>query len=80
MAAIYLEVHPHLEEDEQLYREQYSHVVKLVLDRVKAFDVQLVWSEIKRAIELKNGIPHKIGTYQLRSAAQVALNRLPSRS
>ena len=77
---IYLEVHPHLEEDKQLYLEQYSHVVKLILERVKAFDVQLVWSEIKRAIEQKNGIPHKIGTYQPRAPAHVAINRSPPRS
>lgn len=70
---IYLEVHPHLAEDQDLFGDQYSHVVKLVLERVKDYDVELVWRDIKRTIERKDGIPQPIGNYrpkaQLASAA-----------
>jgi L,D-transpeptidase ErfK/SrfK len=65
---VYLEVHPHLDEDRELFAGQYSHVVKLILERVKSFDVELAWQDIKSAIELKDGIPHDVGSYKPRTA------------
>ena len=61
---IYLEVHPHLDEDKEVFNEQYSHVVKLILDRVRDFKVRLVWADIRRAIEQKDGIPLSVGKLQ----------------
>ena len=60
---IYLEVHPHLDEDQTMFNEQYSHVVKLILARVDGHRVQLVWTDIRAAIEAKSGVPQVVGTY-----------------
>jgi L,D-transpeptidase ErfK/SrfK len=62
---IYLEVHPHLDEDQAVFSDQYSHVVKLILARVGGRQAQLVWADIRAAIEAKTGIPRVIGGYAL---------------
>lgn len=69
---VYLEVHPHLEEDAEMFNDQFSHVVKLVLERVRDLDVELVWPDIKQAISQKNGIPQPIGTVQPRPRVAAA--------
>ncbi|MGR8919623.1 MAG: L,D-transpeptidase family protein [Gammaproteobacteria bacterium] len=61
---IYLEVHPHLDEDENLFDNAYSHVVKLILERVKAYEVKLVWADIRAAVKAQDGIPTAVGTYR----------------
>lgn len=61
---VYLEVHPHLDEDNGLFADQYSHVVELILKRVGDRDVRLVWEDIRRVLERKSGIPAVVGTYQ----------------
>jgi L,D-transpeptidase ErfK/SrfK len=81
---IYLEVHPHLEEEQGAADEQlYSTAVKLILERVKGYDAALVWSDIKNALQSPTGVPHVVGTVQpksnnaalsSRSAAQLAGN------
>ena len=58
---VYLEVHPHLDEDHDLFSEQYAYVAKLILRKVDDQKVQLVWPEIRRAIKEKNGIPQVVG-------------------
>ncbi len=60
---VLLEVHPHLEEDQAAFADQFSHVVKLLLDRGKDYSVHLVWADIRRALEARNGIPQAVGTY-----------------
>lgn len=62
---IYLEVHPHLDEDKALFAEQYSLVMRLILDRVGDRDVQLMWSAIRHAVEVKDGIPRPIGSVKI---------------
>lgn len=59
---IYLEVHPHLDEDEDEFDDQYSLVVKLILERVKGLNAQLVWAGIRRVIDAKDGVPQVVGT------------------
>ena len=49
---IYLEVHPHLEEEQEAANEVlFSAAVKLILERVKGYDAALVWSDIKNALQ-----------------------------
>ena len=72
---IYLEVHPHLDEDKDVFNEQYSHVVKLILDRVKDYKVRLVWADIRRAIERKDGIPLAVGRLQRKVVDQNVMRR-----
>jgi L,D-transpeptidase ErfK/SrfK len=65
---IYLEVHPHLEEEQdQATDEQYSKVVKLILERVKGQDAALVWADIKQALASPTGVPVVVGTVQPKS-------------
>lgn len=58
---IYLEVHPHLAEDRDIFRDQFSHVVELVVAKTAGRDVQLDWRELQNAILEKNGIPRVVG-------------------
>lgn len=68
---IYLEVHPHLDEDQAMFNDQYSHVVKLILGRVEGHRAQLVWTDIRAAIEARSGVPRVVGTYAANPATAV---------
>ena len=71
--SIYLEVHPHLEEEAaNATAEQYSQVVKMILERVKNYDAALVWADIKRALESPTGIPQVVGTVQAKTRSEAA--------
>ncbi len=59
---VYLEVHPHLAEDEDKFRDQFSHVVELIAARTGGLEVQLNWRQLQTAIETKSGIPSVVGT------------------
>lgn len=74
---IYLEVHPHLAEDKEVFNEQYSHVVKLILERVRDFKVRLVWADIRRAIERKDGIPLSVGKLKPKDVKQNVTQHSP---
>ena len=58
---IYLEVHPHLSEDDDLFRDQFSHVVELIVAKTTERKVQLNWRELQSAIAEKSGIPVLVG-------------------
>jgi L,D-transpeptidase ErfK/SrfK len=58
---IYLEVHPHLAEDDDMFRDQFSHVVELVVAKTEGRTVQLNWSDLQNAIREKSGIPRVVG-------------------
>ena len=77
---IYLEVHPPLEEDQQAVATQYSKVVQAILDRVKNYDAELVWAEIKRALDQPTGIPQVVGTVRQKTTtaagSKAALHRV----
>jgi len=72
---IFLEVHPHLEEEqEKAAEQQYSKAVKLILERVKGQDASLVWADIKHAIESPTGVPQVVGTVQPRMRNEASTN------
>jgi len=58
---IYLEVHPHLTEDRDIFRDQFSHVVELIVAKTAERKVQLNWPELQSAIAQKSGIPVPVG-------------------
>ncbi|MEM7543398.1 MAG: L,D-transpeptidase family protein [Pseudomonadota bacterium] len=58
---IFLEVHPHLQEDNEIFSDHYSIVIKLVLERLAGEDVQLRWPDVRRALKDKSGVPTVIG-------------------
>ena len=71
---IYLEVHPHLEEEQdKAADEQYSKAVKLILERVKGQDASLVWADIKHALESPTGIPRVVGTVQPKAHSEAVV-------
>ncbi|MFT4562312.1 MAG: L,D-transpeptidase ErfK/SrfK [Gammaproteobacteria bacterium] len=59
---VFLEVHPHLAEDADFFRDQFSHVVELIVARTAGYQVQLNWSALREAIRDKNGVPTVVGT------------------
>lgn len=65
---VYLEVHPHLDEDLATFRDQYTHVVNLVIQRTAASDVRLDWKALKEVMTKQDGIPSVVGTVSARSA------------
>ncbi len=70
---IYLEVHPHLEEEQEAANEVlFSAAVKLILERVKGNDAALVWSDIKNALQSPTGMPHVVGTVQRKSISEAS--------
>lgn len=58
---IYLEVHPHLVEDDDIFRDQFSHVVELLVAKTVGRKVQLNWGDLQNAILEKSGIPRAVG-------------------
>lgn len=62
---VYLEVHPHLAEDEDKFRDQFSHVVELIAARTQGSEVQLNWRQLQTAIETKSGIPSVVGSVRM---------------
>ena len=58
---IYLEVHPHLAEDRDIFRDQFSHVVELIVAKTAGRDVQLNWRVLQKVIVEKSGIPISVG-------------------
>lgn len=58
---IYLEVHPHLAEDADRFRDQFSHVVELIVAKTTGRDADLNWSALQNAIIEKSGIPTVVG-------------------
>jgi len=63
---IYLEVHPHLEEDVAAAADQYTRVVDKILSRTAGLEVELSWPEIKQAVEMPTGIPRIVGNFRER--------------
>ncbi|NKB37076.1 MAG: L,D-transpeptidase family protein [Gammaproteobacteria bacterium] len=58
---IYLEAHPYLEEDEELFRDNLTSVVKMIVDLTGDTDYQIEWDLAKQVIHEMKGIPVLIG-------------------
>lgn len=65
-----LEAHPHLDEDNEIFADQYSHVVELVIAAAGGRKVALDWAALRAAVSERRGIPVVIG--ELGAAAAVA--------
>ena len=59
---IYLEAHPHLDEDIEIFKDEFSHVMQLILDKLEGRAAELRWAEIQMTIREKSGLPRLIGT------------------
>lgn len=70
--AIYLEAHPHLEEDVGIFRDEFTHVVNLVVGKTTNRRVDLSWAALRMALREKTGIPTQIGRVSEESVASLA--------
>ena len=61
---IYLEVHPHLDEDNEVFRDEFTHVVNLILERTGQAPAKLSWRTLKTTLAEKTGLPVLIGTVE----------------
>ncbi|MGR8949418.1 MAG: L,D-transpeptidase family protein [Gammaproteobacteria bacterium] len=59
---IYLEVHPHLEEDNEIFRDEFTHVINLILEKTAQSPANLSWGALRRALREKSGLPVRIGS------------------
>jgi L,D-transpeptidase ErfK/SrfK len=73
---LYLEVHPHLSEDQDAFRDKFSHVMSLIVARTKDLEVDLSWKDLQSAIARRDGIPVAIGTIAEAPAGQTRLGNL----
>ena len=58
---IYLEAHPYLEEDEELFRDNLTSVVKMIVELTGDTGYQIEWDLAKQVIHEMKGIPVLIG-------------------
>lgn len=75
---IYLEVHPHLEEDAVKFGDKFASVAALLTARAKDLEIRIDWQALRSAVYRADGVPHPIGTAsrrQVESANAVALGR-----
>jgi len=59
--SLYLEAHPHLEDDPAASEDPYNTVVNLLIAAVGEARSEIDWNQIRSAIAARNGIPIKIG-------------------
>jgi L,D-transpeptidase ErfK/SrfK len=58
---IYLEAHPYLEEDEHLYKENLTSVVRALIDLTEGRNYEIDWGLAKRVVSELQGVPVVIG-------------------
>ena len=66
---IYLEVHPHLDEDNEIFRDEFTHVVNLILEKTGQAPAKLSWQTLTKTLREKSGLPVLIGTLDATSLA-----------
>ena len=69
---IYLEAHPFLEEDTELYEDNLTSVVKMIVELTEDQDYEIEWELAKQVIHEMSGIPvliGRIGTRELQASA-----------
>jgi L,D-transpeptidase ErfK/SrfK len=64
---IYLEAHPYLEEDEALFRDNFTSVMRILIDITEGGDYVIDWELAKRVIWDMKGIPVPIGSLMART-------------
>ena len=59
---VYLEVHPHLGEDNAKFAKPFSLVTQLISSRAGRYDIRLDWKALRTAVYRADGVPHAVGT------------------
>ena len=60
---IFLEAHPYLEEDAEVFEGNLTSVVRMVVNMTEDQAYEIDWDLAKEIIEQSNGIPIKIGRF-----------------
>jgi L,D-transpeptidase ErfK/SrfK len=68
--ALYLEAHPHLEEDPTASHDQYDNVVNQLISVIGESRSEVDWNQVRSAIGMRNGIPVGIGQWFYQPPAQ----------
>ena len=58
---LYVEVHPHLKEDKDQFRDIYTQIVGLIIKSAGQRKVNVQWENLQTAVEQERGIPVAIG-------------------
>lgn len=61
--ALYLEAHPHLEEDPSATTDQSDNVVNQLIGLVGNSGSEVDWGRVRSAVSMRSGIPMGIGTW-----------------
>lgn len=62
---IYLEAHPFLEEDTELFEGNLTSVVKMIVSMTQERDYHIDWELAKSLIQERRGVPVKIGYFKV---------------
>jgi L,D-transpeptidase ErfK/SrfK len=70
--ALYIEAHPHLEEDPNSKVDQSDNIVNQLIGMVGETGSEVDWNQVRSAVGMRNGIPVGIGQWTGMPAAQQA--------
>jgi len=68
---VYLEAHPHLEEDAAKFNDKFAHVAALLAARAKAYEMRVDWQALRTTVYRADGVPHPIGIAYPRASGPV---------
>lgn len=74
---VYLEVHPHLEEDDEKFKDAFSVVAALLTKRASTHELRIDWQAVRNAVYRADGVPHRIGNAMPRTATRNAVASNP---
>ncbi|MCG8325852.1 MAG: L,D-transpeptidase family protein [Thiotrichales bacterium] len=69
---LYLEAHPYLEEDAEVYANNLTPIVKLIVDATGEQNYEINWELVREIVKKPKGVPVAIGTIQAEQALAIA--------
>ncbi len=58
---LYIETHPHLAEDEEKFKDHYSHVIGLIIDKMGNKQQDIDWELLQSSLANASGVPMAVG-------------------
>lgn len=58
---LYVEVHPHLKEDKEQFRDVFTQIMELIIKAADGRKVDVQWSKLQAAVSKESGVPVAIG-------------------
>ena len=75
---VYLEVHPPLEEDTERFKDEFTHVVELIIQQAGDAKLSLNWADLQQTLKRRSGMPEAVATFS--PAAPATVSNLTTRS